>query len=93
VRFENGTFLRSLVSIVAGLLLGVSIPVGGCFASYDACEALTKPAVLILQTGFEGGLVALAATCLFLWVVFSICIWFILRKWGPFRRVFDREDS
>jgi hypothetical protein len=92
VRFENHVALRSLVSIVAGLLLGIIVAVAACIAG-NGCDMLVKPAAFLLQTGFEGGLVALAATCLFLWVIFGVCLWFVLRKWGPFRRVVDREDS
>ena len=91
MRSENSVVLRSLVSTVAGLLLGIILPVAVCTAS-NGCDTLVKPAAFLLQTGFEGGLVALAATCVFLWVIFGICIWFVLRKWGPFRRVVDGED-
>lgn len=93
MRSESRVVLRALVSIVAGLVLVIVISEATCIASNNGCEALVKPAAFLLNTGFEGGLVALGATCLFLWVVFSICIWFVLRKRGWFRRVVDREDS
>jgi hypothetical protein len=93
VRSKNGTVLRSLASIVGGLLLSISVSEATCVVSNNGCDMLVRPAAFLLNTGFEGGLVALAAMCLFLWLIFSTCIWFVLRKWGPFRRVVDREDS
>jgi hypothetical protein len=78
--------LRFCVTSLLGLLLSVALGVGICYFGGDhACRNFIWPAVLILGSGFEGQLVALAATLLFLAVPFALAMWFSLGKWGPLK--------
>lgn len=77
---------RFFVATVFGLVLSFGLTVGTCYLGGDhACQNLIWPAVMVLGTGFEGQLLAAAATFLAIATVLTIASWFALEKWGPLR--------
>jgi len=84
--------LTSVVRLGATTLLALSLSVGLAFSichfgGSQACSNLIWPAATILETGFEGQLMAAGVTIVFFAILFGLGLWFALGKWGHLRRI------
>ena len=79
--------LRLVAATSCGLIGSMGLNVGICYFGGDhACGDLIWPAAMILGTGFEGGLLALAATILAITVGLGTGFWLAFGYFGPLKR-------
>jgi hypothetical protein len=77
---------RVFLAIAFGLIMSMTLGLVVCyFGGEHACNDLIWPATMVLGTGFEGQLMAFAATLLFLAAPLMFGIWFVMDRWGPLR--------
>jgi len=90
---KNTTLSRFISVLIAGPLLAVGFVKLFTQINSRACESMFEFVAKLFGIGFEGMLITIVVTMMPIALMFSIIIWFMLRRWGPLRESTESDVS